>query len=91
MPNWTRNELTVQADDPKDIKEFKEKVFTKDDEGNLQFDFEKIVPMPSHIFRGNLGDEERNKYGKHNWYDWSCENWGTKWNSCRTKINFECD
>ena len=24
MPNWTRNELTIQADDPKDIKEFKE-------------------------------------------------------------------
>ena len=28
MPNWTRNELTVQADDPKDLKDFKKKVFT---------------------------------------------------------------
>ena len=90
MPNWTKNELIIQADDPKDIKEFKKKVFTKDEEGNLHFDFEKIVPMPKKIFRGNLGYEERKKYGSDNWYDWSRENWGTKWNACRTQINFDC-
>ena len=22
------------------------------------------------------------KYGYHEWYTWSCENWGTKWNAC---------
>lgn len=45
------------------------------------FDFEKIVPMPENIFRGNLGQKEREMYGADNWYDWSCKNWGTKWNS----------
>ena len=70
MPNWTRNELIVQADDPKDLKDFKKKVFTKDEEGKIKFDFEKIIPMPENIFRGNLGNEEREQYGDNNWYDW---------------------
>ena len=44
-------------------------------------DFNKIVPMPSNIYRGNLGFEERKKYGANNWYDWSVTHWGTKWNA----------
>ena len=45
------------------------------------FDFNKIVPMPENIFRGPLGEKEREMYGANNWYDWSRWNWGTKWNS----------
>lgn len=45
------------------------------------FDFNKIVPMPEDIFRGPLGEKEREMYGENNWYDWSRRNWGTKWNS----------
>ena len=29
MPNWTRNELNIQTDDPKKILDFKKKVLTK--------------------------------------------------------------
>lgn len=44
-------------------------------DGNI--DFEKIIPMPESI---------KNNMDSGDWYDWSCENWGTKWNSTDTHI-----
>jgi hypothetical protein len=37
-------------------------------EGTL-FDFEKVIPMPDNIYRGDFGREEEKLYGKNNWYD----------------------
>lgn len=35
------------------------------------------------------------EYGHDTWYDWSCDNWGTKWNACHTyyvdEFNIEFD
>ena len=31
-------------------------------------------------------DDFMRKYGAVDWYDWSVENWGTKWSACRTSI-----
>lgn len=80
MPNWVTNKVRLTGN-KKDVESFKEKHFTIDEDKEKQFDFETIIPMPKNIFRGNLGQEERNLYGNNNWYDWSIENWGTKWNS----------
>ena len=53
----------------------------KNESGTGTIDFERIIPMPENIYRGNLGQEEFKKYGKNNWYDWCIANWGTKWNA----------
>ena len=53
----------------------------KGENNHLIIDFEKIIPMPDNIYRGDLGKEEKEKYGKNNWYDWSIDHWGTKWNA----------
>ena len=45
-------------------------------------DFEKLIPMPEDVYRGPLGQKEMELYpGDKNWYDWSIDNWGTKWNA----------
>ena len=46
------------------------------------FDFDKILPMPKHVLRNNIDSFEQSFP---NWYDWSIENWGTKWNSFSTE------
>ena len=75
MPNWVK--VIVHAlDEDVDFEKY------TNDEGH--FTFEKIVPMPKDIYRGDLGEEERAKYGANNWYDWSCKHWGTKWDACET-------
>lgn len=91
MPNWVTNNLEVRGY-KKDIKKFKSDMENFAFDANKceyymkAIDFNKIVRIPSYIFRDNLGVEEKEKYGKNNWYDWSCENWGCKWNAHRAEL-----
>lgn len=79
MPNHVTNLVRLKGDTDH-IKNLREAI--KNDELGLgSIDFEKVIPMPADIFRGNLGAAERAKYGERNWYDWSIKNWGTKWNA----------
>ncbi len=59
-----------------------------------EVDFNLAVPMPQHedgVFyaNGGLGKEEEERYGTNNWYDWSIENWGVKWNACDSYFDEE--
>lgn len=74
MPNWVTNRIEA----PKYIID---ELMSVDENGNDFFDFNTIILMPSNIFQGDLGQKERELYGSDNWYDWSYENWGTKWNA----------
>ena len=81
MPNWSYNILNASDEVLKQIV---------NEEGEI--DFNTVIPMPKEL-KGTVSpnrddtqekkDASKNlidKYGSDNWYDWSCENWGTKWN-----------
>ena len=78
MPNHVTNVIEFYCD-PEKVAEIKK--FMTNEADDRKFDFNKLIPMPEHIFRGDLGPDERKKYGADNWYDWSVEHWGTKWNA----------
>ncbi len=89
MPNHVYHSITVTG--KKEAVDNFKKHFTVDKSQVVAFDFNTIIPMPEHIFHGNLGDEERTKYGRDNWYDWSLDNWHTKWNAYDTELVEDAD
>lgn len=70
MPNHVYSQLTV-AGNKLTLKAIREEVKeeVKEENGDKGyraiFSFNKIIPMPKNV----------------DWYDWSCDNWGSKWNA----------
>jgi len=79
MPNNITNRLTINCGEEK-RREILEAI-QMEEKGLGSIDFEKIIPMPDNVYRGDLSSTDRELYGKDNWYDWSVGNWSTKWNS----------
>ena len=72
MPNHCDNYLSACGGTQKTLNAFHKAV-------GEEIDFNKILPMPQALRdQGNLSLEDRDGP---NWYDWSVENWGTKWNA----------
>jgi len=44
-------------------------------------DFSKIIPIPEHIYQGNLGSRNIRRYVNNNWIDFCTAHWGSLWNS----------
>ncbi|HLM84190.1 MAG TPA: hypothetical protein VK254_03200 [Candidatus Bathyarchaeia archaeon] len=85
MPNWTHNTLIVTG---KDVSKFRKVAKSK----KSSLSFNNFIPMPKELIgreepsKGNKDKKLIKKYGADNWYDWHCENWGTKWDAVRTKL-----
>ena len=93
MPNWVSTTLTVRGSE-EEIKRFANGI--KDSKI-----LESYVPCPAELHEtvaGFVGEDkveehrkqqESNiaKYGHKDWYDWSYDNWGTKWGDCDTEIS----
>jgi hypothetical protein len=46
------------------------------------------LPKNEHVRRFTAAEEaELEAVGHRNWYDWSWDNWGTKWNARRAEVN----
>lgn len=78
MPNNVINELNFIGEQ-KDIDKILSLIHGEEEDQYI--DFNKIIPMPDYIYRGDLGRKEQELYGKNNWYDWSNSHWGTNWNA----------
>ena len=70
MANHIHNSIAFFCDDNR-LTEILEAIQCDNDGTNLKYgigtiDFNKIIPMPNNIYRGDLGIEERKKYGNNN-------------------------
>ena len=100
MPNHVTHKLMVEGKN-KDLQKFLNTCFTK--EGEL--DFNSLVPMPKILKKticGNTNEMQTDRYksiekeaiektGFKNWYDWSLDKWGTKWNAYHTQTTDNTD
>ena len=77
MPNWCENNLIINGS-KKNLEKFYNENRNEEKDENL--DFYKSIPMPESVYNGNIGIEERKRYGSNNWYDFNVQNLGTKWN-----------
>ena len=81
MPNWCNNTFEMVAPKEK-VREFE--AFLDANKGKDWFDF--FLPCPQELKDvGNVSFNHTNeelvqKYGYSDWYSWSIENWGCKWN-----------
>jgi len=96
MPNHVMSKMTLKGD-PSVVREFFESHIREEKNWNDEMvpflDFMTLIPMP--VILANAPEqypetdemrENRMKYGYASWYQWSIDNWGTKWNSYDGKV-----
>ena len=96
MPNWTENDVTFVCKTKEGAEQLKLLLESKRE----KFDFNNIIPMPIEL-QGTVSGSENSKpdwqieqskeliekYGHDNWYSWSIDKWGTKWNAVESEVS----
>lgn len=84
MPNHCYNEIQIVSN--KGLEPIRKLILNNEKE----VDFNLCAPQPEEVRTSpdRLGSEDMNKP---NWYDWNCENWGTKWNAYESEIIQDID
>ena len=91
MPNWCNNIVTLKHKDPALIKRVQDCV-----EKGL---FNEFVPMPQQLHDTphstatpqDVYAKNKAEFGYETWYDWSLDNWGTKWDACEVDVLEQTD
>ena len=81
---WCQNYLSVSFTDQSRIDNFNNFISFNESDGK-KLDFNKLIPMPKEIKNTKTSNSKTkqeliDKYGVDNWYEWSVQYWGTKWN-----------
>ena len=83
MPNWCDNQVTITG--PNSVIDKIEQITKEEDNQNGLLNF--FHPMPKELDGTTSPSSSADKpqpmvEGFDCWYDWRCENWGTKWEVC---------